>query len=656
MHPHPDPPMVVRSTNSSAVLRVNRTFKEQVGFTPDELSAHGLAEWVHPEDWPQLEELIGAGEGEMSARHRTRMGVWVGFDWQVKVCGQDTVVLGRQQATPGSSSRTRTTRSADAPRAETPAETLAETLRAMALIVEAKNPGLRCSILLVDEAAGRVTVGAGPSLPSAYNEAVEGLHIGPAVGSCGTAAYWNVPVVVEDIARDPLWRELREAARLADVAACWSQPIPATGGGVLGAMALYCDEPREPTQSQMDGLEIAARMVGLAIERDGLESRLRESAKMEAIGRLAGGVANDFNDHLTVILGRLEAMREASSFAPDSKTLDEIQDAVAQASQVTSQLLAFGRQQEQQPELVVLSHAVLDVMRTLGPLTGDAITVSVGSDASDGWVEIDRPQLGQILLNLVLNARDAMPEGGRLDVQTRAPTSQEVATVDADGHPGSYVAITVTDSGQGMDAATVDRIFEPFFTTKGGRGSGLGLATVYGLTRQHGGFVSVMSELDQGTTFTLLFPRQQIGQLGDKAGRQGDLSFASVLVVDDSAEVRDLVESLLAPGGFQVVQAPNGVEALRRIEEGLVVDLLIADVTMPQMGGVELSQRIRQLLPGVGVVYVSGSSFDRLSVPDFDPTRETCLAKPFTPAQLRKEVQRALTLTGTTGGHLSPSS
>jgi signal transduction histidine kinase/ActR/RegA family two-component response regulator len=513
----------------------------------------------------------------------------------------------------------------------------------MALIVEASNPGLRCSILLVDLESSRITVGAGPSLPAEYNSAVEGLQIGPTVGSCGTAAFWNVPVVVENIAEDPLWSDLRQAAALAGVCACWSHPIVATNGTVLGAIALYADAPRAPSQSQMDGLESASHMVGLAIERDRLEEQLRQAAQLEAIGRLAGGIAHDFNNLLTVILGHVDQMRRHAPSAPEPQALDAISHAVARASQITSQLLAFGRQQIHRPEHVELGPAVLDVMHVLDPVIGDEISVSLVSDPSAGSIMIDRTQLAQIMLNLVLNARDAMPAGGQLDIQTRHATSAEVSQVNPEDSSLSFVAISVADKGKGMDSQTKTHAFEPFFSTKeGSQNSGLGLATVYGLVRQNGGYISVQSKVGQGTTFSLFFPTSAGAPTGlyrdDGEGR----SFASVLVVEDNDGIRDLATRVLMSEGYEVTHARNGAEAMSLVEGGVVADLVVTDVRMPVMGGVELVQRLRAVLPDMHVLYISGHPSQSLNLTDPESPRARFLAKPFTPAQLLSEVRRAL--------------
>ncbi len=635
---HEDPAMMLRSATSEQVLRVNEGCVAALGLSADDLEASPLRDWIHPDDWPAFEQTLAAGSGALHARHRDDSGGWLIFEWQVKTDATGAVVLGRVTPEPTPAAGT-----AAEDQALPPAKSTGETLTAMALIVEEKNPGLRCSILLLDPETRRVAVGAGPSLPTDYNDAVEGLAIGPAVGSCGTAAFWNVPVVVENIDVDPLWCELRDAAKLAGVKACWSQPITATSGEVLGAMALYSDEPSAPSRSQMDGLEIAARMVGLAIERDRLEAQLREAAKMEAVGRLAGGVAHDFNNLLTIILGHVGLLGAEAVSVNDRERLEAISGAVEHASQITTQLLAYGRKQAHRPEQLDLREVVLDGVVVLDSIIGDDITVSVVSAASPQWVTIDRTQLGQILLNVSLNARDAMPGGGRLEIETREATESEIFEAGAGARPDGFAAVTVTDTGGGMDATTLAQAFEPFYSTKeDGRGTGLGLASVYGLTKQNDGFVFARSEVGEGTAVTILFPRCPSDALPADAEIDDQQRVASVLVAEDSDGIRSLVASILRDEGLIVHEAGDGAEALSLCEDGLAIDLLIADVKMPLVGGIELAAKLGRLHPKAATIYISGYPFEQLDLPRLDPARESYLPKPFTPAQLLEAVRAAL--------------
>jgi len=632
-----DSPMVVRSLRAGGVLRTNRAFDAVVHLEPTTLAEQDLHHWIHPEDREGLEGLIESGV-RITARHTTGDGGWVPLAWDIRIADGAPVVLGRPPAGEvGASERPK-------PDEMTPSRSLGQTLDAMARVVESKNPGMRCSILLVGPCGRGVSVGAGPSLPANYNEAVEGLLIGPTVGSCGTAAFWNIPVVVENIAEDPLWRDLRPAAALAGVCACWSVPIHSTGGDVLGAMALYADEPRAPMATQMDGLEIASRMVGLAIERDTLEQQLRDAEKMKAIGRLAGGVAHNFNNLLTVILGHVDMMRERPDRLPDPDTLDTIIRAVRDGSAITGQLLAFGRDPVQRAARTDLNEALGELVRALDPLIGDEVTMSVETDPAARWIAVDRGHLGQIMLNLMLNARDALEDGGHVRLCTRRATSRDAVAVNAPLPASSYVAVTMTDNGVGMDATTLDRAFEPFFSTKEVQGTGLGLATVYALASQNGAYVSLESEVGTGTTVTLLLPRCDSARPASESEEGPVEAVASVLVAEDNDEIRDLIVRVLTGAGYHVTEARNGADAWALCEGGQGVDLLVTDVMMARMGGAELAKRVRARLPDARVLFISGHAFDRLKLPELDPAHEMYLAKPFSPAQLRDHAVRALAL------------
>ncbi len=266
-----DAPMILREAQKGGFIRVNHAFTENLGFDSTELQEREILEWIHAEDRATFKSMLSEGSGRIEARHLHKEGHWVPLTWELKPGEDPSIVLGLVSDSISKNGRGQRTGVKSIP------SPMAKTLRDIAWIVEDHNPGMKCSILLVDEETQRVSVGAGPSLPDEYNSAVEGLHIGPTVGSCGTASYWNVQVVVEDIQADPLWRNLKDYAEKAGVASCWSHPITDAEDKACGAMALYNPEPRVPTQQELKSLETAARMVSLAVERGLAEEALRES-------------------------------------------------------------------------------------------------------------------------------------------------------------------------------------------------------------------------------------------------------------------------------------------------------------------------------------------------------------------------------------------
>jgi PAS domain S-box-containing protein len=347
-------------------------------------------------------------------------------------------------------------------------------------------------------------------------------------------------------------------------------------------------------------------------ERHRLEDQLRQAHKLEAIGRLAGGVAHDFNNALTVILGFTDVLAlQIGADTPMGQDLAEIRHAAQHAAGLTHQLLAFSRQQPLNLVIVDLNDLVRDASGMLQRLIGETVRVQTIIAASMCPLKADRAQLQQVLVNLAANARDAMPDGGNLIIET------EAVTVDIDSRPlheplapGHYVRLSVSDTGAGMDDATKRQIFEPFFTTKEvGRGTGLGLATVYGIVKQLGGSIFVDSTVNSGTRFDLYFPRAE--GVPDLTTMESDAhdapGSATVLVVEDEPRVRALTTGALARHGYEVVEVAGSREALALPDEIInSVDLLLTDVVMPFMSGRALAKRLRQRRPGIRVLYMSG--------------------------------------------------
>ena len=551
--------------------------------------------------------------------------------------------------------------------------------------IEKRHSDMLCSVLLLDADGTTLRNGAAPSLPKEYTEAVNGVQIGPCVGSCGTAAYRKEPVIVSDIATDALWAGFRDQALCHGLRACWSTPIASQDGTILGTFAIYYREPRTPVAKHLQLITHATHLAGIAIEqdrakaelraaearyrtlverlpaityvaelgaggpwhyvspqietmlgfspaewlsdpmnwmnhihpddreialaaekqfqethelfqaeyrmcaRDGrlmwfrdegvllqqtdgqgllmqgvmyditepkrLEDRLRHSQKMEAVGQLAGGVAHDFNNLLMLIQAHNEHLRDQLD-ADDAANKDvlEIETAVTRAAALTGQLLAFSRKQVLRPKVLDLNVVLADVAKMLHRLIGKDIELRVVPAPSLGRVKADPGQMEQMILNVAVNSRDAMPQGGRLTITTSNVELDENDSRNHEGAPsGKYVMLAVSDTGSGMDTETQAHMFEPFFTTKApGKGTGLGLATVYGVVKHSDGWIWVDSEAGCGTTFKIYLPRVEEARV-DEA--RVDESGVEECRVEEPVEKSE--QSRLAPFGTEQFQPPS---------------------------------------------------------------------------------------------------
>ena len=752
-----------------------------------------------------------------------------------------------------------------------------DTLTSLVLFMESQAEGMLGSILLLDEDGVHIRHGAAPSLPAAYVQAINGVPIGPRVGSCGTAMYLKQPVSVTDILEDPLWEDYRALARLHGLRACWATPILSADGTVLGSFAMYYRVPRSPTAAEHQLIDITIHLAGIAIqhelarekvlasrrqyealigsidgivweadattfqftfispqaerilgypvakwlgqptfwrdhihrddtewavaycvnatremrdhdleyrmmaadgrvvwlrdivsvvveqgtvtklrgvmmditeskrveearrhaeekyrsivehsvegifqstpagrfltvnpamaricgfdsqeemlaavsdigqqlyveparraelvrelekhgvvrdfelqirrwdgsiawisetswvardasgaimhyegrasdvtekkhiekERVQLETRMRQAQKMEAVGRLAAGVAHDFNNLLTAILGVVDLL--LLDLAPDDRRgtdLMDIREAASRAAALTSQLLAFSRQQVLVLQRLDLNAIVTNGERLLRRVLGENIQITTTLDPDLGSIEADQGQLAQVFLNLAVNARDAMPNGGALTIATRnveldAPHSEERFEVK----PGPYVMLTVTDTGVGMDRDTQVHLFEPFFSTKeAAKGTGLGLATVYAIVKQSHGYIWVSSEPGQGTTFKVYLPRIAGAPAGHKTEPDQPVRGGTevILLVEDEDSVRNVARRALERSGYTVVSASNGHEALAIVRQGeTVIDLVVTDIVMPEMGGYDLYEILQAEGTAVKCLLMSGFS------------------------------------------------
>lgn len=412
-------------------------------------------------------------------------------------------------------------------------------------------------------------------------------------------------------------------------AAVWTAHVRDDFGNIVASMNLVSD--------QSDRLQ--------------LEEKFRHSQKMEAVGSLAGGVAHDFNNILTIIEGNNDLLsRNLSGDSTLREYVGEVHQAVLRAASLTRQLLAFSRKQVLEPKILDLNELVANLEKLLVRLIGEDVSLSCVLGLKLGSVMADAGQIEQVLMNLAVNARDAMPLGGKLTIETRnVELDVSYTCAYSDLQPGRFVLLAVSDTGTGMDEATKARIFEPFFTTKAvGKGTGLGLATIYGIVKQSGGHVAVYSELNRGSTFKVYLPRVDDSFMHDAHEKASMHSVAvegseTILLAEDESSVRLLTCRVLEQHGYRVLEARDGADALRVAAEfeGRI-DLLITDVVMPVISGSELAEQLVRIRSGIRVLYLSGYTDDAVVRHGVIHSEMSFLQKPFSPDGLARKVREVL--------------
>ncbi len=653
---------------------------------------------------------------------------------------------------------------------------LNETLDELMIGLEKQLPGALCSVLLLDRDEVHLRHGGAPSLPAAYCQAIDGVAIGPKVGSCGTAAYLGQSVIVSDIGSDPLWADFRDLTLKHGLQACWSTPVRSDAGKIVGTFAIYYRTPRSPTPAELELIERAKHLVSIAIERKRvaealkdsealyhslveslplsvfrkdlagrftfanaqfcatigkalpdllgksdfdiapaslaekyraddervastgtvfeaveehpvttgrqryvqvlkspvrnaekqiigiqgvlrditgqreLEEQFRQSQKMDSIGQLAGGVAHDFNNLLTIIQGYTEmVMTDERMPVEMASLLGEVHAAGERAAGLTRQLLTFSRKQMRHLETINLNEVIATAARLLQRVIGEDITIRLETASSLPPVHADAGMMDQILMNLAINARDAMSQGGRLTIRT---ASAQIAAANVqqnrEAREGRFVCLTVSDTGCGMGPEIQARVFEPFFTTKEtGKGTGLGLATVFGIVKQHEGWIEVESAVGAGTTFKVFLPavvNQASPDLSQPIQPKVRGGSETILLVEDEDALRELAALILRKHGYHILEAASGVQALAVwLECARDIDLLLTDMVMPHaMSGRELAKHLTSEKPALKVIYVSGYN------PNFGDLNFglkeglNFLQKPYHPRQLAQTVRDCL--------------
>jgi len=435
--------------------------------------------------------------------------------------------------------------------------------------------------------------------------------------------------------------------------------IAKAAAGEMGLKPIELRGLRAPNGEERMAELLASPMAGKTIvylvdvsEQKALETKFAQSQKMQAVGQLAGGVAHDFNNLLTVIIGNCEflLMRHQAG-DPSFKEINEVHQNALRAAALVSQLLAFSRKQTMQPKVLALGEVIGELAQMLRRLVGEGITLNVEREAELWAVHADEAQLGNAIINLVVNARDAMPSGGTVTIRTANQTVSSASALGTAIMPaGDYVRIEVADTGTGMSKEIQSKIFDPFFTTKPvGQGTGLGLATVYGIVKQSGGFITVDSEPGRGTRFDIYLPRRKLEasdaapiEVAPQAAR--DVTGQdTILLVEDEEAVRSFAARALRMRGYNVLEASGGEEALEIVKsDDHKIDLIITDVVMPNMDGPTMVRHVKVLKPGLAVIFMSGYAEEAFRRNDQNSEDIHFLPKPFGLKQLAAKVKEVL--------------
>jgi PAS domain S-box-containing protein len=658
-HPHP---LWLFDRETLRFLDVNEAAVRNYGYSREEFLGMTIEAIRPSDDVSALRDRLQAGQPGLHAptlwRHRKKDGTVI----DVEITSHDVDLHGRPTRLVSAIDVTARKRAEDALRARERQQAAVALLGRRAIEATDLTSLMTAAASLVSETLDvpyAKVLERTPNGPSLLLRAGVGWregyigHTRVEIGPDSEAGYTlehNEPIIVRDLRSET---RFRGAAILHDHGIVSGMTVVIPGQhrpfGVLGA---HIDRLREFTQDDIYFLQAVAHILGTAIDRDRADVTLRQSQRLESVGRLAGGVAHDFNNLLTAIFGYADLLaEELPAGSPGREDLGEIRTAAERAAGLTRQLLAFSRQQVLQPVVLNINDVVDNVEKMLTRLIGEDAVLQAHLAPDLGNVRADAGQLEQVLVNLIVNARDAMPGGGKLTIET---ANAEIGEAYADAHrpvaPGRYVMLAVSDTGTGMDAVTKARLFEPFFTTKpAGKGTGLGLATVYGIVKQSGGYIWVYSELDLGTTFKVYLPRVEAPAeaVREPAAPTGTpIGTETVLLAEDDAMLRPLARALLTKLGYRVLEASDSAAALAaaRAHPG-EIHLLISDVVMPGESGVQLARQIMAERPRLRVLYVSGYTDEAIVRHGVLEPGVNFLQKPFTPAALARKLREVLDMT-----------
>jgi PAS domain S-box-containing protein len=607
-------PMWVYNRDTLAILAVNEAAVRHYGYTRGEFTSMTIADLRPEEDLGKLKQALRSPDGGLQIRSPWRHRLKDGTIVSVEISSNDIMFLGKPA---------RLVLAADVTERQRAEDALRESEERFAKAFHS-NP----EPVAIHRLADGTYIDVNQSFLN-----VTGFKREEVIGRTVD----DIKIVVDQESRAVWRRVITESGSIRK----WETQFRVKSGELR--WALLSIEPID-----VRGVKCVLSVTEDITERKQLEEQLMQSQKMEAVGTLAGGIAHDFNNLLTAIIGHSQLLkRRVGEQDPVYPDVAEIEKAGLRAASLTRQLLAFSRKQMLEMKILDINSVIADMGPMLGRLLGEDISLRTELDPRLGTVRADNSHIQQVIMNLAVNARDAMPRGGQLTIETRNVTLDAAyAKNHAEAMSGDYVMLAVSDTGTGIDKQTQERIFEPFFTTKEhGKGSGLGLSTTYGIVKQSGGSIMVYSEPGHGTVFKVYLPRA----LGLVEGPEPEDMLSpmsrgseTILLVEDEEMVRALAAQVLTNVGYRVVDAANGQEAIGVAQghEGNI-DLVLTDAVMPEMSGMELVDRLQQIRPGIGVLMMSGYSRDAMSDSMLSSTINL-LQKPFTPVDLCRKVREVL--------------